>query len=201
MKQWLLILILVLCSVPLVSAGICEDILTPGEECTMLTPAISGCTVYNYSIINETANVTKGNLSEVWGGVYSFTFNLSQGDYLVKLCDGSTREIIVGGEDSNMWLAIIVCMGIMTALFLYISMMIREKDLKWIKVMFLGLGIVNAFLMGMYPLLISLNPKNAASFLPVAIGMLSVSGICLIYFIWSYGAYLVERFYNQEERH
>ncbi len=80
--------------------AICEQILSPGQVCTMLTPSVTGCDTYNFSVYNETAFVTNGNLTLLGEDIYFAEMNLSEGDYLWRLCDRSTREIIVRGEDN-----------------------------------------------------------------------------------------------------
>lgn len=118
MKRWIL-LIMVILAVQVSYGTICEDILTPGKECTMLTPTIN-CTTFNYTIYNETQNVSQGPLILLQDTIYKFEMNLSEGDYIVRLCDESTREIIVKGEDVMAGLAIVIfILSINFALFLF----------------------------------------------------------------------------------
>lgn len=103
---------------PLVAGDLCEDILTPGKECTMFTPAIN-CTTYNYSIFNETDYITNGSLNLVGQDIYSAEMNLSEGSYLWRLCERSTREIIVRGDDEMAGVAITMfILAISAALFI-----------------------------------------------------------------------------------
>lgn len=76
-------------------ASTCGDTVDIGKNCTMLTPELTTCTTYNYSVYNTTAKVENGSLTLISDSIYYFTFNQSEGDYIVKLCDGSTREIKV----------------------------------------------------------------------------------------------------------
>lgn len=105
MKRWIILIILTLFLVPLVSGTLCEERLTPGKNCTMFTPIIS-CTQYNYSIYNLSEIVTSQNLTNVSDSIFSLDINLSQGNYVVALCEGSTRELIVEGKDEMASVAI-----------------------------------------------------------------------------------------------
>lgn len=71
-------------------------------NCTMLTPELAPSTHFNYTIFNlEGAVVTTGNLAELNNSIYFFNFTESKGDYIIKLNDGTTREVSVV-EDSKM---------------------------------------------------------------------------------------------------
>jgi hypothetical protein len=90
------------------AAAICEEKLTPNQNCEMLTPSLT-CTAYTFSIFNETSTVLRDSaLTLVNGTIYKFNFNESEGSYIVQLCDNSTREIIVEGEDEMAGLAITI---------------------------------------------------------------------------------------------
>jgi len=134
---------LMLVLVPLVQGldQICEDIITPGENCTMLTPSIS-CTNYTYNIYNRTRNTIYKdyNLSQLNGSIYYFSFNLSEGSYIIELCDNSTREIIVKSEDEMIYFSIILVF--MFFIILTVWGLIRSEKM-WIKtVLTLGLSIL-----------------------------------------------------------
>lgn len=110
---------------PFVMAETCMDTVLPGENCTMLTPTIT-CTVYTYIIYNASHNVTNGTLTLVEDDIYSFEFNESEGDYIVKICDGSTREIKVV-ESESMMLAMVLGIGIIAAIFLFVAFKLEEQ--------------------------------------------------------------------------
>lgn len=127
--KWQLLIIFTLILITIVSATateFCEDILIPNQQCTMLTPSLS-CGNYTYQIFNETnILVQTTNLTNVDSDIYSFTFNQSSGDYLVRLCDGSTREIYVEGQDTMSSLAItIFILAITGVLFALPKLMLR----------------------------------------------------------------------------
>lgn len=86
----------------------CEDIVKPDEECRLVTPVLS-C-YDNYTILNkdsgaviENKNMTVLNFTS---SVYYINFTQSKGDYLVTLCDNSSRELYVQGDDDMASMAI-----------------------------------------------------------------------------------------------
>jgi len=98
MKVFLLPLILLLL-IPFTIASaleMCEDNLEIGGNCTMVTPTIT-CGTYNYDIIKTNGSVVLNDapLSLLENNVYYFNFTENEGDYLIRLCDGTTREIRV----------------------------------------------------------------------------------------------------------
>lgn len=100
------IMLAIIVLIPIALAtDICEDVLTPRQQCEMLTPTLS-CTTYNYTIYNQTNYITNGNLTLLENSIYYFNFNQSAGSYIVELCDGSTREIVVDGRDQMSSIAI-----------------------------------------------------------------------------------------------
>jgi hypothetical protein len=105
----MIITILSLAILLAVQAKVCEDIVGINQNCTMLTPSLS-CTNYNYEIYNTTDYIRNDTLTQLNSSIYYFIFNDTgtAGGYLVKICDGSTREIVVGGDEENMILAIVI---------------------------------------------------------------------------------------------
>lgn len=94
---WMIVLVLL---VGTVTATICEERVLPRQNCTMLTPVLS-CTNYTYDLIATSGQIilTK-NLTNLNQSLYFLTFNATQGDYIVRLCDNSTRQIrVTSGED------------------------------------------------------------------------------------------------------
>lgn len=122
--------------IPLATAKICEDKLTPNKNCQMLTPSLT-CTAYTFNIFNETSTVLKDStLTLVNGTIYKFNFNESKGSYIVQLCDNSTREIIVEGEDEMPVLAIVIGEIIFILCFLAIAFILKNIYMKLITLMF-----------------------------------------------------------------
>ena len=93
------------------------------EACTILTPILTGCSSYNYSVIdvNGTA-VSSSLLTSIGDDQYKFTLNESEGDYIIKLCSGATREVKVRGKDeNNMIIAAIILIPMLLGFFLLIG--------------------------------------------------------------------------------
>lgn len=85
----------------------------------MFTPVLS-CTNYTYEIYNESQNITTGNLTLVEDGIYKFEFNQTEGSYIIMLCDDSTREIYIEGEDNMSSVAIVMfILSITLGLFIF----------------------------------------------------------------------------------
>ena len=81
----------------------CGDTVEIITNCTMLTPTMqSNCTTYNIITPNGSVARSESPLYLVNGQIYGFTFDLPEGDYLVRLCDGTTREVHAFEEDKNM---------------------------------------------------------------------------------------------------
>ena len=95
----------------------CEETISIGQNCTMLSPELTTCTNYNYEIYSLAGYIANGSLSVVNDSIYSLLFNYTQaeGGYIVKVCDGSTREIYVKGDESMiyLWFALVVGIALM----------------------------------------------------------------------------------------
>jgi len=146
--KWLIIVILMVLFMGLVQASECEDVITPNQTCMMTTPYIS-CSIYNYSIINSSGSIVESDsLTLLNGGVYYFNFSQPKGGYVVKLCDQSTREAYVRGDDVSLSVAIIVgLVGLIVTVFLFNNSLGDEheplKFLLYCIMLFLGVGSVN----------------------------------------------------------
>lgn len=121
----------------------CEDTREINTNCTMITPVVTGCALFNYSVYNMTGDsVLSGNLTNFTKDVYQFNFTLGEGDYLVKLCDDTTREIRVKQEDENkMIIAVIILLPMLLGLFLLIlAASLDNEDHAALKI---GLGLLS----------------------------------------------------------
>lgn len=106
MKLQIPIILMLLMVTGVTALDMCTDTITvlpnTNANCTMVTPELSPSTHFNYTIFNLLgAVVTTGNLTELNSSIYFFNFTESKGDYIIKLNDGTTREISVV-EDSKM---------------------------------------------------------------------------------------------------
>ena len=199
MIRVLFLLIVALFFAPIVSGlDFCEDEFLAGVACSLVTPSIV-CDTFNYTIFNLSGLVVQEDLTLLNGTIYYLVFNQSAGDYIVKLCDASTREIYVLDGDDPVWLAIIVSLVGMTALFGFIAFNIRSRKLLNVRVLMFLLTIVNAFMIGFVPVAITLNRTDSSSFLPVAIGYFTVNGLSLVAVLWFYGAHLISNVFDKRD--
>lgn len=110
MKKWILLLIAVLVIPSLVGGALemCDDTVRINTNCTMVTPVIS-CTTYTYQVFNVTGQeLENDNLTQLNGTIYYFNFTHPEGNYVIKLCDGTTREVYVEPEEDSMLVGILV---------------------------------------------------------------------------------------------
>ena len=133
MKKLMLIMLITFLFVSIASAEdlkLCEEPLTHYEDCLMITPVLSCTGVYDYVIINGTnSTIIEGNLTEYEAETYCFNFSMPRGEYIIELCDGTTREIIVGGKEKMLATTI----GIAAFIFLlfFVASKINVKDGNW----------------------------------------------------------------------
>ena len=121
---------------PLLVSGLpmCEDVIYIGQNCTMLTPSLN-CSTYNYDILNATSHlviIDDAALTQLNETIYYFNFTLTteETSYLVRLCDGSTREVPIEAEGKDeMIIGIAIVMSVMLA-FLIVSSM-KLNDSHW----------------------------------------------------------------------
>ena len=171
----------------------CDNTPFVETNCKMVTPSIN-CSVYNYTIYNSINQsiIEESSLSKLNGTIYFFNFTKPTGDYLIKLCDGTTRELRVGKEDDEMgWNAIVLSLGIMTALFLFLGYTIKDVGLKTVKLLFFMLGMINVFMMGLLPFVISSNPGNTQAFKPVAMAYFGINVVLLVALVYLYSMHLL----------
>lgn len=130
-KAILLLIVFLSCIISVSALDICEDSIGINQTCLLLTPQIN-CSIFNYSIFNVTNFINGANLTNISTeeGLYYFPFNMSkEGGYIVKLCDGSTREIYVQGDKNNM-IDIMIFLACITIILGFLSYSF-EKELKF----------------------------------------------------------------------
>lgn len=116
-KLVLLLLLIAIIPAQALASDLCTSIVSVGINCTMVSPTIS-CTNYSYTIINMSNGVMVGQgvMAGLSTDIYYFNFTQSKGNYIVKLCDGTTREIQVNDKESgNMVIAIIILLPMILA--------------------------------------------------------------------------------------
>ena len=198
MKKCCIILIITLLLIPIVTASfdICEDTREIKQNCSMVSPNIL-CTDYNYNIINTSngLNVESNNLSLLYsnGSIYYFNFTQPKGDYLIILCDNTTRQVrVMQEEDNNMILAAIILLPLLLGFAFIISgnkMDEQHNVLKFflfllaIPMFFLSfyLGIVNVIEFYDFPAI-----QNAMSFVMLVVGgiLFIIVSYIIIYLIY-----------------
>ncbi len=134
--------------IPIVSSELCKEELLPVRDCLMTTPTIVGCGTFTYDIINVTDGallVNGSNLTLVNEDVYSLNFSQPIGDYVVRLCENSTREVQVVGERENMGIAPILMVIFMAIAFFGLGFGLKKEEWKWsteaLRLLFFFLGI------------------------------------------------------------
>ena len=118
--KWQIAIVMALLMVGVASASICEYRRDITENCTMLSPHLT-CGTYDYSIYNMSgAAVQEDTLTLLNASVYflNFTTTLGEGDYIVRLCDNSTREVRVKEDEDNMIIAAIILLPMILAIML-----------------------------------------------------------------------------------
>ena len=146
MKKWNILILLTIALIPIVeSLDLCPETKQINRNCTMITPEID-CQWYQIFNINGTELINT-NLTELNDSIYYLNFTQGKGGYVVRLCDGTTREVIVnydtGGND--MVLGILVLSPILLAfLFMFIGYSLGESH-SIMKVFFMLLSILLIF--------------------------------------------------------
>lgn len=116
-----------------VSEVFCEDVIQIGSNCTMHTPSLS-CVTYDYDIVNvsDGAYIVKDEpLTQVNTDLQIYKLNFTNithsGNYILRLCDGTTRGIIVkGGVKVDYGTAVMI--GLIGAAFVLVMLMRNFSD-------------------------------------------------------------------------
>jgi len=171
---------MMLVTMPFVVADMCEDEIEIITNCTMLTPSLD-CGSYTYSIYNLTGNLEVFNESLTYlnSSIYYINFTLGIGDYIVELCDGTTREVRVGALEDYTMLSIIFGLVAMIAFLMFFGSKVNNPAIKWVAYVLSG---VEAIIMigGVYGISISADFSlllyiNMVAFIFVFLGLLTWS--------------------------
>ena len=122
MKANLYILVLLITIATASALDICSDKNEILTDCVMVTPPLN-CTNYTYSIFNISGNLSMhNNLSEVYpdSDIYQFNFTQPEGNWVIQLCDGTSREVNVK-ESPNIKYQLYIITIIMAALLWYLG--------------------------------------------------------------------------------
>ena len=128
---------------PLVTGlDICNNPISPNIECQIITPMVN-CSNYTYKVLNTTGAIIDNNSLSVFGeGLYTFNFSEGVGEYIVVLCDGSTKELIVKNEESQM-IALSIIMIMIGGYFIFLG----YKNRVWAaKLLGYGVGFLQLIL-------------------------------------------------------
>jgi uncharacterized membrane protein (DUF441 family) len=124
MTKWNILILTIFILIPIVSGlEMCQDTKEINTNCTMLTPVVTNCTTYNYSImlINGTI-VEESDLTLIGLDIYSLNVTQGEGDYIVRLCDDSTREIkVTDTTGDKTMIAVLILVPLILGLFLLIG--------------------------------------------------------------------------------
>ena len=108
---------------------LCEDRQEIHTNCTMVTPVLN-CSTYNYSIINVSMGdiLENGTLTLLNNNIYYFNFTLNEGNYIVQLCDDTTREIKVMTEEKGNLIAILILLPMILGMFFLVGGVTLSPD-------------------------------------------------------------------------
>lgn len=146
MKKYVFIIIFIFFLVQ-VNGSICQDKIVSGEDCLMVTPQIS-CLDYSYIVSNDAGFIVEsGNLTYYGNNSYYFNWVQGVGDYHVKLCDGTTRDVyVVDGDVKDMSYSITSLYGIVFLFLIIIGLSIfmffYNNDDVWLQLLSFLLGSV-----------------------------------------------------------
>lgn len=92
------------------------------------------------------------------------------------------------------WTAIIISYASMSFLLLFASSIIKNQELGLVKAYLFLWGVMNVFLLGLFPMAISLNSSTPSALNPVSIALFSVNILLLLLFTWLYMVFLIRNF-------
>lgn len=125
----------------------CEDKIEISQNCTLLTPIVKDCSVFDYEIYNISGDLVEtDNLTILTTDIYYLNFTVGAGDYIVKLCDGTTRELRVTSEDSEkMIIAALIILPVILGLFLLLGSFFLSEDHTPLKIFMFLLSMVTVW--------------------------------------------------------
>ncbi len=144
-------------SPPLVDATtkMCDDPVKVGTNCIITTPVLNCTSGPTFDIINMSGNliVTNESLARLNDQVYFLNFTLvgEKNEFVIRLCDDTTREVLVRGGDENMTnIAIAILLSVMVFVLTKFALELDEVKHWPLKlglfgvVIAMGWGILNA---------------------------------------------------------
>lgn len=104
--------------------NLCINPISANVSCCIVTPVIT-CTSYTYELYdNEAVLLSSGTMLPFVNDTYFYMFNRDVGTYYTKICDDSTRQLIVEGDNmigltGQTWFLIMIIL--LFILFLWLS--------------------------------------------------------------------------------
>lgn len=132
------------------SLDLCPDTIEINTNCSMVTPSLN-CTVYHYWIYDNQSNtVANASLTQFTSNIYYFNFTQGVGEYVIQLCDDTTRQVIIKAtEGGKPVLAVVVLLPLaLCFILLFISSQLDPREHTGIK-LFLNLLSIPAFVVSL----------------------------------------------------
>ena len=175
MKKYIFILLywLILAFItPLANAlDLCEDTPEITPDCIMVTPELTQCTTYDYKIFDTNGTIKEtGNLTALEGDVYHFNFTLGAGEYIIRLCDGATREVVVEADKDQRYYLYVVAL-ITSAILIGLGYYLEEETFPTLAGMLSIMIAINLYING-FPNLTNDFLKHSIIIVLVGIGFL-----------------------------
>lgn len=131
MAKWtILILAMLLTPIFATALPLCDDNIDVNGNCTFVTPVIN-CTLFTYEVVNLSGTIVENNtMQPLNNSLYKFDWHLveEKNQYVVKLCDGTTREVYVDFEGVNeMFIAIAISLAVVMFILYKGSTELPEK--------------------------------------------------------------------------
>lgn len=126
----------------------------------MMVTSSLNCSNYTYNIYFNQSLIENGSLSNYNSDIYYLNFTEPLGQYIVRFCDGSTRQITVGANgDNNMALGALILIPLIFAIILlyWVNSLSEEHNilklfiglmpipLLWISLMFASNIVINLY--------------------------------------------------------
>lgn len=160
--------------------NICTNNIDSGVTCQIVTPVIT-CGLYDYTIYNISHDtIITGNLSLFTDNIYYFNFSMPDGTYYIRICDNSTRTVLVGGNmiglTINTWVHVLILILIFSSFYL------GWAGAKWYR-MFIALSGILMILYDYfwYSSIVPLSTGSAKYLAIVLITVFFIIGLVLVY--------------------
>jgi hypothetical protein len=141
---------------------------------------------YNYSFSNSETN----SLGDYSALVYCTGSTETFGSFIYEVTNSGEKPLDSAGTN---WVAIILALGILTFMYGYFAVNLKESKLQNLKSYIFLVSLVNALFLVVIAYMVSLNPSDPLSYTIIGFTILSVNVLAFIVFVWMYGHYLINR--------